>query len=118
MPRTVFFRANPYWTLTSQQAVTHAVFIRARYAEQGDYEVARNALQAVTIINPSYVEAKGKTFFSHQPLFENPQAPDNFISDTLEGLRLLAQAATARNDEEQIRQILTAMAGLVRAYLR
>ena len=117
MPRTVFFQANPSWTLVSQQAVTHAVSFARRYAEQGDCEVAKNALQAVTLINTTYVEAKGKTFFAHHPLLEIPQATDNFINETLEHLRLLAQVAITRGDEEQIRQTFAAMASLVRVYM-
>jgi hypothetical protein len=96
MPRMAFFQANPYWTSTSQQAVTHAVSFARRYAEQGDYEVARNALHAVTLINASYIKAKGRTFFAYHPLSGIPQIPDNFISETLEHLRLLAQGATTR----------------------
>jgi hypothetical protein len=116
MPRMVFFQANPSWTVVSQQAVAHAVSFARRYAEQGDYEVANNALLAV--INTKYVEAKGKTFFARHLIFENPQVTDAFINDTLEHLRQLAQVATTRGDEEQIRQIFAAMASLVQVYAR
>jgi hypothetical protein len=43
---------------------------------------------------------------------------DAFINDTLEHLRQLAQFATTRGDEEQIRQIFAAMASLVQVYAR
>jgi hypothetical protein len=118
MPRMVFFQANPSWTVVSRQAVTHAVSFARRYAEQGDYEVANNALLAVAVINTGYVEAKGKTFFARHLLFENPQATDAFINDTLDHLRQLAQVATTRGDEAQIRQIFAAMANLVQVYMR
>jgi hypothetical protein len=88
-----------------------------RYAEQGDYEVSSSALNAVLLINESYVGAKGKTFFAHNPVLDIPQATDGFINDTLEQLRQLAHTATARGDEEQIRQVLTALAGLVKIYM-
>ena len=68
IPRMAFFQANSNWTSTSQEAVTHAISFARRYAEQGDYEVARNALHAVTVINSSYIEAKGRTFFARHPL--------------------------------------------------
>ena len=47
-----------------------------------------------------------------------PQIPDNFISETLEHLRLLAQGATTRGDEEQIRQIFAALENLVQVYMQ
>ena len=43
---------------------------------------------------------------------------DAFINDTLEHLRQLAQFATTRGDEEQIKQIFAAMASLVQVYAR
>jgi hypothetical protein len=118
MPRMVFFQANPSWTIVSQQAVAHTVSFARRYAERGDYEVANNSLLAVAVINTKYVEAKVKTFFKRHLLFENPQVTDAFINDTLEHLHQLAQFATTRGDEEQIKQIFAAMASLVQVYAR
>jgi hypothetical protein len=113
-----FFQANPYWASTSQQAVTHTISFACRYAEQGDYEVARSALHAVTLINASYIKAKGKTFFPYHPLSGISQVTDNFISETIEHLRVLAQGATSRGDEEQIRQIFAALENLVQVYMQ
>src|SRR5262249_10612296 len=107
----------PHWTAVSMQAIAHAMSFARRYAEQSDYEVSSSAFNAVLLINACYVGAKGKTFFAHNPVFDIPQATDGFINDTLEQLRQLAHTATARTDEEQIRQILTALAGLVRVYM-
>jgi hypothetical protein len=118
MPRSLFFQANPQWTLVSRQAVTHTVSFARRYAEQGDYEVANDALLAVAVINTRYIEAQGRTFFARHLLFEVPQAADSFINETLEHLRQLAQVATTRGDEEQIRQIFAATANLVQVYMR
>jgi hypothetical protein len=117
MQRVAFFQANPHWTAVSSQAITRSISFARRYAEQGDYEVSNSALTAVLAINGSYVRAKGKTFFAHNPVFDIPQATDAFINDTLEQLRQLAQIATTRGDEEQLRQILAAIAGLVQVYV-
>lgn len=117
LSRMVYFQLNPHWTAVSRRAITHAISFARRYAEQGDYEVSERALNAVVVINASYIEAKGKTFFAHNPVFDIPQATDGFINETLEQLRQLAHVATTRGDEEQIRQTFAAMAGLVQVYL-
>jgi hypothetical protein len=117
MPRAAYFQANPHWTAVSTQAIAHAVSFARRYAEQGDYEVSSSALNAILLINASYLDAKGKTFFAHNPVFDIPWATDGFVNDTLEQLRQLGHIATARADEEQIRQILAALAGLVQVYM-
>ena len=57
------------------------------YAEQGDHEVSNAALAAVLGINSQYVAAKGRTFLSNQPLFNNPLSTDEFIDKVLELLR-------------------------------
>jgi hypothetical protein len=117
LPRLAFFRANPIWTRDARRAVTHAASFARRYAEQGDLEVSASALEAVILINAGYISAKGKTFFASNPLLDISEASDGFINETLEHLRQLAQVATARGDEEAIRQVLTAMAALVQTYM-
>jgi hypothetical protein len=117
LPRLAFFQANPHWTRVARRAVSHAISFARRYAEQGDYEVAENALTAVVVINAEYVAAKGKTFFASNPFIDIPQATDGFINETLEQLRQTAQAAAARGEEEPLRQLLGALAGLVRTYM-
>lgn len=115
--RAAFFQANPQWTAVSSQAIRRTISFARRYAEQGDYEVSSSALTAVLAINASYINAKGRTFFAHHPVFDIPQATDGFISETLEQLRQLAHVATTRGDEEQIRQVLATIAGPVRIYI-
>jgi hypothetical protein len=117
LPRMAFFRANPEWTREARRAVAHAVSFARRYAEQGDPEVSGRALEAVIVINASYVTAKGKTFFASNPVLDISEASDGFINETLEHLRRLVQVSTARGDEEAIRQTLAAMATLVRTYM-
>jgi hypothetical protein len=117
LPRMAFFRANPVWTREARRAVAHAVSFARRYAEQGDLEVSSRALEVVILINASCVTAKGKTFFASNPILDISEASDGFINETLEHLRRLAQVSTVRGDEEAIRQILAAMATLVRTYM-
>ena len=117
LSRMAFFRANPEWTREARRAVAHAVSFALRYAEQGDPEVSGRALEAVIVINASYVTAKGKTFFASNPVLDISEASDGFINETLEHLRRLVQVSTVRGDEEAIRQTLAAMATLVRTYM-
>jgi hypothetical protein len=117
MSLAAYFQANPHWTAVSTQAIAHAISFARRFAEQGDYKVSNSALNAVLVINASYVGAKGKTFFAHNPVFDISQATDGFINETLEQLRQLAHIATTRGDEEQIRQIFVALASLVQVYM-
>jgi hypothetical protein len=118
LPRMVFFRANPGWTGEARRAIAHAASFARRYAEQGDLDVSSRALEAVILINASYVTAKGKTFFASNPILDISEASDGFINETLEHLKRLAQVSTVRGDEEAIRQILAAMATLVRTYMK
>lgn len=73
-------------------------------------------MRAIVLINRSYIQAKGKTFFSNQLMVDNPYTTDGFINDTLEHLRQTARVAVARGDEQQIEQTLQATAALVRVY--
>ncbi|WP_148221490.1 DUF2254 domain-containing protein [Bradyrhizobium sp. BTAi1] len=117
LPRLAFFRANPQWTVTARRAVAHAISFARRYAEQDDFAVSARALEAVVLVNASYVAAKGKTFFQANPIIEIPEATDAFINDTLEHLRRLSRVSIGRGDEEGTRQILTTFGGLVQTYL-
>ncbi len=114
--RAVYFQANSHWTNGAKQAVRYAVSFARRYAEQGDHEVSAAAIRAVVAINAAYVEAKGKTFFANQLLFDNPYTTDGFINDTLEHLRQTARIGISRGDEQQIEQTLKAFAALVSVY--
>lgn len=114
--RVAYFQANAHWTDGAKQAVGYAVSFARRYAEQGDHEVSAAAMQAIVTINAAYVNAKGKTFFADQLMFENPLATDGFINDTLEHLRQTARIGISRGDEQQIEQTLRAFAALVRVY--
>jgi hypothetical protein len=116
MARVTFFQANPQWTVTSRRALTYAISFARRYAEQNDYEVSRIAIATVGALNAKYVEVKGRTFFTHNPVFDIPLARDAFIAETLEQLRLFVQTAVKRGDEEQIRQGLAGFATLAAVY--
>jgi hypothetical protein len=117
LARTVYFNANSHWTDGATQALSYAMSFARRYAEQGDYEVSGAALRVVVVINTVYIEVKGKTFYSNNLMIDTPLSSDGFISDTLECLRQNVQSAIARRDEQQIKQILRAMAELVKTYL-
>ena len=88
-----------------------------RYAEQGDYEISAEALNAVVGINAAYIDAKGKTFYANNPFVDHPLSSDSFINDTLECLRQNLQSGIARRDEQQTEQTLQTMAALVRVFL-
>jgi len=73
-------------------------------------------MNAIIAINAAYVEAKGKTFFTYQFMFDNPLTSDGFINDTLEHLRQTSRVGVSRGDEQQIEQALRTFAALVRVY--
>jgi hypothetical protein len=114
--RIAFFQVNPHWTDIARRAVTYAIGFARRFSEENDYTVAGAALQTVIALNTKYIEAKGRTFFASNPLFNTPLTRDLFITDTLEHLRLLSQSALSRRDEDQIRQTFATFANLVDVY--
>jgi hypothetical protein len=117
LTRTAYFQVNRGWTDAAQQGVRYAVSFARRYAEQGDHEVSAVAMNAIIGINAAYVEAKGKSFFANQLMFDNPLTSDGFINNTLEHLRQTVRIGVSRGDEQQIEQTLQAIAELVRVYL-
>lgn len=117
LQRVTYFQVNPHWTAVAQKGILYAVAFSRRYAAQGDHEVSNAALTTVVAINAAYVEAKGKTFFANNPMFENPLSSDALINDTLEHLRQNVQIAISRRDEQQLEQTFRAMTALCRLYL-
>jgi hypothetical protein len=116
LPRLAYFQTNAHWANGAKQAIAHAISLARRYAEHGDHEVSAAAMDAVIAINAAYVEAKGRTFFAHQLLIENPLTSDALVNNTLEQLRQTARAGTSRGDEQQIEQTLRTFAALVGVY--
>lgn len=114
--RATFFRAQPHWEDDAREAVNHAISFARRYAEQGEYDVARNALASLVAVNAAYIRTRGRTFFAPNVFFNNPLSHENFISDTLEHLRRLALHAQNRSDEEQFVQVLNAFSQLCHIY--
>jgi hypothetical protein len=114
--RVSFFMENKCWTNGAKRALQYAISLAKRYAEQGDYEVSKSALDVIRDINAAYIKTKGKTFYTDSYI-EDPRANDNFIIDTLEFLRQSVQVAISRRDEQQIEQILRTMAALYQLYL-
>jgi hypothetical protein len=116
MSRTAYFRVNPHWTEGAFRSLRYAVAFSRRYAETGDYEVSAAALNAILMLSASYINVKGKTFYSDNALFEHPFSSDAYVNETLEALRQNAQIAVSRGDEQQIEQTFRAFAGLVQLY--
>ena len=117
LPRFTYFQLNPHWTAAAQKAILYSISFAHRYAEQGDHEVSRAALSAVVTINAAYVEAKGKTFFAHNPMFDTQFSTDAFINDSLEHLRQNVKIGIARGDEQQIEQTFKAMTALCHIFM-
>ncbi len=117
LQRVAFFQINPHWTASAQRAILYAISFARRYAEQGDHEVSRAALNTIVAINAAYVEAKGRTFFTSNPMFENPLASDGFINDTLEHLRQNVHIGISRGDEQQIEQTFRVMTALCQVFM-
>lgn len=116
--RSLFFLANPGWTGGALEALQYAVAFSRRFSELGDHDVATASLRAIIDINSSYVTAKGKTFFSSNPIFDNPGVTDGFINETLECMRQNIQMAVSRGDERHIEDAFHTIGGLAKTYLQ
>ena len=117
MDRVTYFQLHPNWTASAEQSISYCITFSRRYAEQGDHEVSRVALNGIVAINALYIETKGKTFFSNSYIFDNPLASDLFLTNTLEHLRQNVQVAVSRKDEQFIEQNLQSLLQLTRLYL-
>ena len=117
MERVTYFQLNPNWTASAEQALHYCVTFSRRYAEQGDHEVSRAALNGIVAINALYIKTKGKTFFSSSYLFDNPLASDRFLTNTLEHLRQNVQIGVSRKDEQFIEQNLQSLLQLTSLYI-
>ena len=115
--RVTYFQLYPYWTASAEQALSYCITFSRRYAEQGDHEVSRVALNGIIAINAAYIKTKGKTFFSNNLIIDNPLASDRFLSLTLEHLRQNVQLAISRKDEQFIENNLQSLLQLMQLYL-
>lgn len=116
--RLLFLNVNYSWTQEVKQGIEHAIAYNRRYGEQGDYEVAEQALNALVVINALYVQAKGRTFFSYAWMVENPLVDDAVITRSLESLRQRAKTALTASDERQMELTLQGFAQLFGVYER
>lgn len=117
MDRVTYFQLHPNWTISAEQAILYCITFSRRYAEKGDHEVSRVALNGIAAINTLYIKTKGRTFFSNNYLFDNPLASDGFITNTLEHLRQNVQVGVSRKDEQFIEQNLQCLLQLTQIYL-
>lgn len=115
--RLTYFQLHPNWTASAEQSISYCISFSRRYAEQGDHEVSRVALDGIVAINALYIKTKGKTFFSNSYIVEDPLASDRFLTNTLEHLRQNVQVAISRKDEQFIEQNLQGLLQLVQLYL-
>ena len=115
--RVVYFNTHPNWTVLAERAILYCITFSKRYAEQGDQEVSRVALNGIIEINKAYIKTKGKTFYSNNYLFDNPLASDNFLTNTLELLRQNVQIGISRKDEQFIEENLHCLTQLTHLYL-
>lgn len=115
--RHIYFLLFPQWINSTKTAFDY-IFSLARYhASQGDYDVSQMALNTIVDINAEYIQAKGKTFFSSDPLYGNNLSNDIVINETLENFRKYIQAGVSRGDEQQITQSFHVMKKLCTLYL-
>lgn len=117
MDRVTYFQLHPNWTTSAEQAISYCITFSRRYAEQGDHEVSRVALNGIVAINALYIKTKGKTFFSNNYFIDNPLASDSFLTNTLEHLRQNVQVGISRKDEQFIEQNLQSLLQLTQLYL-
>lgn len=117
MDRVTYFQLNPTWTATAEQAISYCITFSRRYAEKGDHEVSRVALNGIIAINAAYIKTKGRTFFSSNYLIDNPLASDKFLTTTLEHFRQNVQVAISRKDEQFIEQNLQSLLQLTQLYV-
>ena len=117
MDRVTYFQLHPSWTSSAEQAISYCIAFSRRYAEQGDHEVSRVALNGIVAIHSLYIRTKGRTFFSNSYFIDNPLASDNFLTNTLEHLRQNIQIGISRKDEQFIEQNLHGLLQLTQLYL-
>ena len=117
LPRCQFFQDNLHWTHKLERSISHTISYSRRYAEIGDHEVSSKALKSLVHLNKAYIRAKGKTFFSNNPLMDDPRSSDGIVNETLEHLRQNIQIGLARGDEQQIELTMQTMSELVAVYL-
>lgn len=117
MDRVAYFQLHPNWTASAEQAISYCITFSRRYAEQGDHEVSRVALNGIVAINALYIKTKGKTFFPNSYIFDNPLASDSFLTNALEHLRQNVQVGVSRKDEQFIEQNLQILLQLTQLYL-
>lgn len=116
--RVAYFQRYPNWTVLAERAILYCITFSRRYAEQGDQEVSKVALQGLVEIHKAYIKTKGKTFFSDNYFVENPLSSDSFLTNTLEHLRQNVQIGISRKDEQFIEENLHCLTRLNHVYLQ
>lgn len=107
--RFAYFSINSIWTSGLSQHMRHVTAYHRSFAVSGDYEISAYALRCLLGLLAGYVKTKGKTFFHHPGLVDNPRATDAVINEALEHLRKNVRIAVSRADEQQIEQNLQSL---------
>jgi hypothetical protein len=114
--RELFFRNHPQWIALLGRAISQAMNYSRMYAVTGDSQVVGGALYTITNINRAYILAKGRTFYSHNPLVNDNRSSDGVVTYTLEAYRQNIRNAVKRGDETEITQLLAGLGTLIVAY--
>ena len=114
--RAAFLLQNAWGSDVAQQGIDHCIAVNGKSASQGDYQVAGDALTALVNINVLYVQAKGRTFFSENGIFDVPFSTDAIVMHSLEQLKRQFRAGLGRRDEQHVNMILKAYGDLAQIY--
>ncbi|MBX3514051.1 MAG: DUF2254 domain-containing protein [Xanthobacteraceae bacterium] len=115
--RFYFLQSNSSWTQGAGRAISDLIGFSRRYAQSGDYSVADAALNAILAVHEIYVRTKGRTFFAHNAVIDDPFVSDDFITNTLEYLKQNIALENSRKDEVMLRQNFQALSSLSQLYL-
>lgn len=114
--RALFLQNHPQWIALPGRSISQAMNYSRTYAVTGDSQVVGIALYTITHVNKSYIAAKGRTFYSHNPLVNDNRSSDGIVTHTLESYRQNIRNAVKRGDETEITQLLAGLGALIVAY--
>jgi len=114
--RAAFMMQNDWGARFVITGIDHCIAVSGRAAQHSDYQVADAALKALVNLNVSYIQSKGKTFFSQNWFIEMPYANDPIVNQSLEQLKRQFRAALSRHDEEHINMLFKTYGDLTENY--
>jgi hypothetical protein len=117
-PKAHFFNLNNHWDDEARRAIEYATSYARRFAENGDHEVTKSAINGIMVINATYCAVKSGTFVGSNGFFEVQGTTDGFINTTLEHLRKTMRIALASSDEQLAENTMRGIAALYGVYLK